>query len=355
MTKLRHFVLHACALLLRAAALRLYAPMPRCRRHFAMLCAWALGLGAAGCIHREVEDAPRAPETESAEAVADTLGNPLLANRGDINAVNLNVRTSEELEKYDNGSNEELIWTDPDNPDAEIPGLTEAFENSRQGSGWLDNYTQAVRLARSQKLPLIVWFHDSVLSPSSIELANNYLNTKEFDHWARPRVVRLRIDAGPASMDDTSGGVRYNLMKINSMRRIYGVRKRPAVVVISPNGKVTTRIDGYAGNLTGFIEELGKGVLKAEQAYQEYKDKLRGRGYRDWRSRISDKVLFAKVLRVDDKKQLVYFKEDGGRISHTRLSSLSHEDIDYLDTLRRQSEQKRRQQAEDEETESDDE
>lgn len=314
-------------------------------RRLALLCACALCLGPAACIHSEKESAEAPQQPKTAEEAAATLGNPLLANKGDMNSVNVSVATPEELEKYDNGSTEELIWTDPDNPDAEIPGLTEAFENSVLGTGWLENYSQAVHLARRQKLPLLLWFHDSLLSPASIQLANDYLNTKEFDHWARTHIVRFRVDAGPASADDTKPNISYNLRKINSMRQTYGVRKRPAVVIVSPNGKVTARIDGYNGNLSGFIKELGEGILGAEKAYNDHKEKLRRRGYRDWHSATNNKTLFAKVLRVDDSKQLIYFKEDGGRVSHTRLGNLCREDMDYLDKLRRQTEEKRRQKA----------
>ena len=53
----------------------------------------------------------------------------------------------EELEKIDNGAEGEVYFTDPDNPDAEIAGITAAFEARRNGNGWLDNYGTATRLA----------------------------------------------------------------------------------------------------------------------------------------------------------------------------------------------------------------
>lgn len=321
--------------------------MRRCTtRRLAILCACALCLGTeTGCQHSE-KTAPTNAAPADAASVADTLGNPMLANRGDINAVNINVSSREELEKIDNGSNEELIWTDPDNPDADIPGLNEAFANRGSGTGWLDNYSQAVHLARRRELPLLIWFHDSVLSARSKELAETYLNTKEFDQWGRQRVVRLRLDSGAEISDESGNNVRYSIRKIATLSRTYGVKKKPAVVVVSPNGKVTARIDGYDGHLPDFIRNLGQGVLQAEQAYRDYKEKLRERGFRDWHSRINDKTLFAKVLRVDLKKQIVYLKEDGGRVSHTRISNLSQEDTDYLDDLRLKNDEKRRQKTE---------
>lgn len=316
--------------------------MPGCiHRVICCLGVGALCLGVVGCQHTEIDETGLRAEKKSVEEAAASLGNPLLASKGDLNSVNVNVATSEELEKFDNGSNEELIWTDPDNPDAEIPGMAEAFENRRHGTGWQQNFTQAVRLSRRQELPLVIWFHDSVLSPRSKELGDDYLNTKEFDTWSQNRVVRLRMDAGAPINESTTDSAPYSIQKINSLKRTYGVKEKPSVVVISPNGKVTARLEGYDGILPNFLKELSEGVTLAERVYKHYKDGLRSRGYRDWRSGRNGKTLFAKVLRVDDQKQLVYLKEDGGRVSRTRMSNLCQEDIDYLNDLRRKSEKKR--------------
>lgn len=318
--------------------------MLRFTRCLALVGACAICLSTAGCVHSEVAEAdntPAADSVSSAEEAAAMLGNPMLANKGDINSVNVNVSTTEELEKYSNGSEEELIWTDPDNPDAEIPGLTEAFENRRSGTGWQDSYAQATRLARQQELPLVIWFHDSALSAKSKELAKDYFNTKEFDAWSRDKVVRLRLDSGTAISDESGDTVRYSPQKISALKRTYGVRARPAVVIISPNGKVAARLEGYDGVLIPYAREFEQGVTQAEQEYKVYKEGLRRRGFRDWRSSRNGKSLFAKLLRVDDQRQTVYLKEPGGRVSRTRISNLSREDINYLDAERRKSEQKR--------------
>ena len=299
-------------------------------------------LGPLGCVRHEVAEPSQVSKPRTLEEAAADLGNPLLASRGDINAVNVNVATSAELESVDNGSDEELIWTDPDNPDAEIPGLTDAFENRLQGNTWQLNFTNAVRMARRQEMPLVIWFHDSVLSSRSKELGEDYLNTKEFDAFCHNRVVRLRLDAGASISDTGADNAPYSYQKINALKKSYGLKEKPAVAVVSPNGRIVARLDGYDGHMPAFRAELTEGVARAEQEYRSYKEKLRARGYRDWHARRGSKSIFAKVMRVDDAKGVVYLKESGGRTSRTRLSNLSEEDVEYLDELRRKYEKQRR-------------
>ena len=105
----------------------------------------------SSCLHTEEEKPEDAKQKVTAEQAAASMGNPLLANKGDINAVNVSVRTEEELENIDNGSEEELVWTDPDHPDAEIPGLNEIFENKKLGLGWQVDMGRAIQLARQNE------------------------------------------------------------------------------------------------------------------------------------------------------------------------------------------------------------
>ena len=300
-------------------------------RRFLSLCLLCLCLSA--CIRENVEKDVPVAQPQTAEQAMAELGNPLLANKGDLDAVNYSVNTSEELEKIDNGSDEELIWTNPDNPDADIPGLNQAFENKRLGYGWLIDMNEAVRLARRQELPLIVWFHDSVISPASKALGAAYLDTKEFDDWCRDRVVRLRLDSG-ASLDDTTAHkAKYSYQRINALQKRYGLKKKPALAVITPSGKIVARLDGFDGFLSGFVLELREGVERAEKVYKAYKQEQRVHGYRDWRSRQGNKSVFAKVMRIDEDKDVVYLKETGGRVSRTKIESFCAEDETYLRSL----------------------
>lgn len=296
-----------------------------------------LCLALVACTHREVEDEVSVAQPQTAEQAMAELGNPLLANRGDLNAVNYSVSTSEELEKIDNGSEEDLIWTNPDDPDAEIPGLAEAFENKRSGNGWLIDMNQAVRLARRQERPLVVWFHDSVISPKSKELAQEYLDTKEFDDWCRDRVVRVRLDSGASLDDSTAHNAKYNFRRINALQKRYGLKKKPSIAVITPSGKIVQRLDGYDGFLATFVQELKEGVVSAEREYKNYKQQYTEMGYREWHQRRGDNTVFAKVMRIDEQQDVVYLKEPGGRVSRTKLAAFSREDEQYLRSLFKKS------------------
>lgn len=285
---------------------------------------------ASCATRREVVDESPVAAPITAEQAAAELGNPLLANKGDINAVTYNVSTSEQLEQIDNGSDEELIWTNPDDPDADIPELTEAFENRRNGNGWQTDMGWAIRLARRQELPLLVWFHDSVISPKSNALGQEYLNTKEFNDWCKDRIIRLRLDSGTSLNDATADKAKYSYREINALQLRYGLKKKPSFAIITPSGRIVSRIDGFDGFLTGFIRDLQEGVRAAEAEYKKHKEELKERGFREWVSSRSGKKVFAKLVRYDEEKKIVYLKEDGGRISRTKLSSFSQADVDYI-------------------------
>lgn len=279
----------------------------------------------------KVDEIPTPANVDDAAEAATHIGNPLLLNGGDPQAINYNVTTSEELAKIDNGTDEELIWTDPDNPDEELPDLTAAFENKRRGNGWLGDMGRAIRLAKREGRPLIVWFHDSVTSPKSKQLGSELLDTPSFNDWCKDRVIRVKLDAG-ASLDETArSSARYNMRSINSLQRRYGMSRKPALAVISPHGKIITRIDGFNGFVSEVEQGLHLGVEEAEQEYATYKESLRTKGYRDWHARKGGKTLFAKLQRFDEKNNLIYLREPGGKITRTRLESFSRADVDYLD------------------------
>lgn len=286
------------------------------------------------CTARKVVERPDNENPGVAvEQAAANLGNPLLPNKGDLNAVNVSVSSSEELEKIDNGSNEELIWTDADHPDAEIPELTEIFEHKRKGSGWQANMSQAVKLARRREQPLIVWFHDSVVSPRSNALGSEYLTTREFLDWADEHAVLLRLDSGASRDDKRADNAPYHSDNINALQRRYGLTRKPSFAIITPHGKIAARIDGFDGMLSGFIIEVKEGVARANKEFAQYKERLAERGFRNWTSSVGGRHIFAKLMRFDAEKGVVYLKESGGRITRTKLAHFCRQDIEYLQNL----------------------
>ncbi len=294
----------------------------------ALLCSLLL----AACTTREiVEEKPTNPlSQEPGQELAGFTANPLLPGGGGLGADTMRVTTEEELKNVDNGSEEELIWTNPNDPDAEIPGLTAAFENRRKGNGWLNNLGRCIKMSRREGRPLIIWFHNSVTSPKSKELGAALLDDKKFDIWCQDRVVRVKLDAGASLDESSSKEARYSMSSIDRLARRYGLRHYPALVVLSPRGKITARIDGYDGYIADVEGELMQGVETAEKSYKQYKAELRQRGYRDWKSRKGE-TLFAKLQRYDEANSAVYLREPGGRVSRTRLERFCKADVEYLD------------------------
>lgn len=283
----------------------------------------------------KVDESPVAEEPPPGTQ-AGPVGNPLLPNQGDPGAVNYNVSTSEELAKIDNGAEGELFWTNPDNPEEEDPGLTAAFENRRRGNGWLGDLGRGIRLSRREGWPLLIWFHDSVTSPKSRTLGAELLETSAFNEWCRDRVVRVKLDAGASIDERARTSARYSMQSINSLERRYGMTRKPALAVISPRGKVVTRVDGYDGFVAGVELGLKAGVQEAEKEFAAFREQLKERGYREWKSRKGKATVFARLQRFDEKNNIVYLREYGGRVTRTRLENFCADDVDYLDEQARQ-------------------
>lgn len=272
---------------------------------------------------------------EQAKA-AQQLGNPLLPGGGDPTAVNYNVSTSEELEKIDNGAEGEVYFTDPDNPDADIEGITEAFESKRHGNGWMDDFMAARRFARLEQRPLLVWFHDSVLSPRSGELGEHLLDAPAFNAWCKDRVVRIKFDSGVAIDDKTRESAKYGIDTIRRYAKQFGLTKRPALAIVSPRGELVMGIDGYTGFLQETESQIKEGVQRCEQEIREDRAKLEAKGYREWHAAKNDAKIFAKIQRIDDEHGRVYLKKDGGRVSRTKIANLSQEDQEFIEQYRKE-------------------
>lgn len=257
--------------------------------------------------------------------------NPLLTGGAtDPNAQSYNVTTSEELEKIDNGAEGEVYFTDPDNPDAEIEGITAAFEAKRNGNGWLDSYATATRFAHRECRPLMIWFHDSVIAPKSSQLGEDLLETPEFNAWCRDRVVRLKLDSGASIDDRTRSSAKYSRQAIERLARRYGLTRRPALAVLTPRGKLVMGVEDYNGFVQQVDTLLKEGVINAEKEMDEYRASLAPRGYRTWSSVTGNMTIFARLQRFDEEHQMVYLKEYGGKVSRTKLHRFCKEDRDYI-------------------------
>ncbi len=277
--------------------------------------------------------------------------NPLRPDRGV--GTNYNVSTEEELLKIDNGADGPIYFTDPDNPDKEIEGINEAFSRQMSVNRWLTNYRNARRLAVSECKPLLIWFHDSVLSPKSRKLGTALLETTEFEDWASENAVRVRLDAG-LRMGKSSGNTNiksYSASFVNGLASQYGLRRKPALAVIAPDGYIAGRVDGYNGDDFLSVEsDIKEYVKEAQNHFDGVKQRLETKGYRTWHGKRSGDELFACFMRFDPKKNIVYLKEFTGRVRRVRLNRLSLEDQEWVEGrhVDKKGERKRKNAASDE-------
>lgn len=318
--------------------------MPRRTVWFSLLSAALL---LASCAGTKPEDPkPKAQELDPqrrAMGFQDEVPglNPLLPHQhGDPNAQQYNVRTSEELAAIDNGAEGEVFFTDPDNPDKEIEGIVAAFENRTGINGWMENYGKACYYARRECRPLIIWFHDSVISPKSNQLGEHLLDSKEFNEWCKDRVVRVRFDSG-ATIDERRTNARYSRRYIGKIAARYGLSKTPALAVLSPMGDLMVGIDGYDGFIQRTEALLKDGVIRAEREIDEKRVELEKKGFRTWSAARGDATIFAKLQRYSKSNDMVYLREYGGRVTRIRLRNLSRIDAEYVqenaDKLRKKS------------------
>jgi len=290
-------------------------------------------LSACAPKERNLSDKQRIT-TSDIPSVMDQGGNPMLANGRDIEGVNFSANTQSELEKFDNGAEGDLIFTDPDDPHGENEELNLIFASQRGSNRWILNYKQGIRRAGKSGKPLIIWFHNSVISPNSRRLGSELLDTPEFNEWCKDRVIRIKIDSGvgmrPGSDEMPTNSHDY----MERLKNRYKLRQTPAFAVVAANGKIVQRIDGFDGFLSEVEIKLKNGVLEAEDIYEEYKAKLiEEKGYHEWRTAGSTHIVLGKITRYNKAKDILHLKEASGRQWRVKVSRLSQEDIDYFEEL----------------------
>lgn len=277
-------------------------------------------------------DAPATPATPATPDSAAAAYDAYVAAGGSVDARTFNVNSPEDLARIDNGVEGEVFFTNPDDPDQEIAGITEAFENKRTGQRWIPNYVQGLRFSRRKGLSVIIWFHDSSISPKSKLVGRELLNTPQFLDWCKDRVICICLDAG-SGMTDLQGDSKSNdnFRNIASIQRRYNLKKKPSFVVMSANGKIVKTIDGYDDYIGGLESDLKSSIEAADKIYAQYLKELSAKGFREWRSKDGQKTLFAKLTRFDDKNDMLYLKEHTGRQIKIHESEFHNSDVDYIE------------------------
>lgn len=222
-----------------------------------------------------------------------------------------------------NYSPDDLVWTDPDDPDAVIPELQGLMAVKPQDSPWRESEREAIRESKQSGKPLLVWFTDSSgRCPACQTLSSTLLTRSDFEVWASSNVVRLIADVGVKGKD-IEDDARKKLY-VRNLKKKYSVRGLPTLMVITPSGDVIGRYKNYRKGKEDFLWGQAKqGVMVANDRHKSWKETMENKGYRDW-SDGKGKTIFAKLAAYNDGNLLLV--EPDGQRARTHEKRLSAKD-----------------------------
>ena len=230
---------------------------------------------------------------------------------------------------------EEIFFTDPDNPEGSLPELSAVLTAApERREPWQRSETLARRLAAREGKPLLIWFTDSARSPMCKALAQELFNDPEFNVWATEKIIRLKVDANVVVDEaDISLGEKETLLvdrrnHVQQLRKRYKVLGNPMLVMCSPDGKVLGRYRGYQrGQADYYWGLIRQGEVAASVSHKAWRDGLEKKGYRDWQDRQGRRV-FAKLVSYSGGN-LILIEPDGTRC-RTLVSKLSDGDREWI-------------------------
>lgn len=229
---------------------------------------------------------------------------------------------------------EDIVFTDPDNPEASLPELSTILTAPKRRGPWEESETIAKQRAAREGKPLLIWFTDSARSPMCKALAQELFASPEFEQWAEENLVRLRVDANikvddPDLSMDQENTRRADLKAyVARLKKQYKILGHPSLLLLNPSGEVIGRYRGYKRGQADYFWGLIKhGEAVSANAYKEWKARLEKKGYREWRDR-KDRKVFAKLTSYS-KGTLTLIEPDGTR-SRTKESKLCDEDREWI-------------------------
>lgn len=229
---------------------------------------------------------------------------------------------------------EDIVYTDPDDPDAAIPELSTLLANAKRGP-WEESETIARQLSSREGKPLLIWFTDSVGSPMCKAVSQELFSTNDFGNWATEKLIRLKVDSANLKIKDPNADLFDSENYRASVRTYYAnLKKRykvlglPSLVLLSPSGEVIGRYRGYKRGDANFLwGQIKHGEAVSSTAYQAWRKGLEKKGYREWQDRRGRKV-FARLTSYS--KGILTFIEPDGTRSRTQETNLSGSDQAWI-------------------------
>lgn len=229
---------------------------------------------------------------------------------------------------------EDIVYTDPDDPDAAIPELSTLLATAKRGP-WEESETIARQLSSREGKPLLIWFTDSEGSPMCKAVSQELFSTNDFGKWATEKLIRLRVDSANVKIKDPNADLGDSESYRASVKSYYaGLKKRykvlgyPSVILLNPSGEVIGRYRGYKRGDADFLwGQIKHGEAVSATAYQSWRKGLEKKGYREWRDR-KDRKVFARLTSYS-KGTLTFIEPDGTR-SRTQETQLSDPDQAWI-------------------------
>ncbi len=231
---------------------------------------------------------------------------------------------------------EEIEFTNPDDPDSSLPALSSILADpSKRRGPWEKSLQSARRIAAREGKPVLVWFTDSARSPKCKALDEELFSNAKFQQWASEHLIRLKIDES-ASIDDPDLSIgeretmRVNLKNhVRALKKQYKILGYPSMILLGPGEEVIGRYRGYDRGEADFTWGLiRQGVAVAADSYRVWRSGLERKGYREWHDRKGRSV-FAKLVNYHEGS-LILIEPDGTR-SRTHERELCEDDRQWLE------------------------
>lgn len=225
---------------------------------------------------------------------------------------------------------EDIVFTDADNPDKGLPELATLLASPRKGP-WEEDEAIAKRRASREGKPLLIWFTDPKSAPGKA-LSEELFSRADFGSWADEKLIRLRVDSNPSVEMDSLAAQEDKAIRLKNsaseMKKRYKVLGHPTLLLLNPSGEVIGRYRGYKRGQADFTWGLLKqGEVVSSTAYEKWRKDLEKKGYREWQDTRGRKV-FAKLLSYR-QGTLVLIEPDGLR-SQTKEERLSSQDREWI-------------------------
>ncbi|MFM7564435.1 MAG: thioredoxin family protein [Planctomycetota bacterium] len=121
-------------------------------------------------------------------------------------------------------------------------GVSMTLGDAPPAALWTNNYQEALSQAASEGKQVLAFFTGSDFCQPCMQLHREVLATPEFENWARDRFVLLELDY-PKRTPLSPELAQQN----QELLTHYSVRRFPTVLVLSPQGEVVGKSNGYLG------------------------------------------------------------------------------------------------------------